>query len=441
MSRGRPGIAPASVSAYAAGSLANGVFSTVPTILLLYFCTEILRMPAAWAGLAVFAPKACAVVWDPLVGTWSDHARTRIGRRRPFMAVGAFGMPIAFAALFWAPVTGAMACFAWVTTSYFVLAGFYSLFAVPYSAVPAEISADPEVRARLVGWRMTASMIGVLVGAAIAPLLVQHFGGGRVGYAAMGWCIAAACFVAMLPPIAMLADYDLSAPRPVLPRRRIRLIDQLRLTFADSGFRRLTITFLLQLTAVGGVSATVPYLVVGIWGRAEGDVGAAMGALLVTTIVSAPVWSWLGRRRGDRPMLAVAATGYAAATIALGLAALLRSSWPTAVICFAIAGIPFSGMQVLPFTIAAHIAHAQSRIRHAEGDAGVEGVFTGVWTSIEKLGLALGPAFAALVLSATGKGGAAISGFVALVPAMLALLSVAALSIRDRAGARLESAT
>ncbi|MCW6529060.1 MFS transporter [Sphingomonas sp. MMSM20] len=433
-------IAPAGVGAYAMGSLANGVFSTVPTILLLYFCTEILRMPAAWAGLAVFIPKAWAVVWDPFVGTWSDRTRSRFGRRRPFMMIGAIGVPIAFAALFWAPVTGATARFAWVAVSYFALAGFYSLFAVPYSAVPAEISANPEVRARLVGWRMTASMIGVLVGAAVAPVLVEHFGGGRVGYAAMGGCIAAGCFVAMIPPIAMLADHDAAARPSAAGERRPRLIDQLRLAFADPGFRWLAITFLLQLTAVGAVSATVPYLVVGTWGRAEGEVGAAMGALLVATILSAPVWSWLGRRRGDRAMLMLAAVGYAGAAIALGLAALLHSSWPTAVICFAVAGIPFAGIQVLPFTIAAHTAHAQSAIRHAEGSAGVEGAFTGVWTSIEKLGLALGPAFAALVLSATGRGAAAIAGFVAVVPPALALLSIGVLSIRDRAGTRLEPA-
>ena len=42
-----------SVSLYALGSLGTGVFSTVPTILLLYYCTETLGLPAAWAALAV----------------------------------------------------------------------------------------------------------------------------------------------------------------------------------------------------------------------------------------------------------------------------------------------------------------------------------------------------------------------------------------------------
>ncbi|MDP1293765.1 hypothetical protein Q6296_28510, partial [Klebsiella variicola] len=61
MSRARPpapALSRGEAAAYAVGSFANGVFSTVPTVLLLSFCTETRGVPAAWAAAAVFAPKA-----------------------------------------------------------------------------------------------------------------------------------------------------------------------------------------------------------------------------------------------------------------------------------------------------------------------------------------------------------------------------------------------
>src|SRR5258708_39871365 len=88
------------LTGYALGAFGTGVFSTVPTVLLLYFCTETLAMPPALAAAAVFLPKLWAVVWDPMVGIWSDRTRTRIGRRRPFLLAGGAGVSLAFLALF-----------------------------------------------------------------------------------------------------------------------------------------------------------------------------------------------------------------------------------------------------------------------------------------------------------------------------------------------------
>lgn len=422
-------ISRGATGAYAVGSLANGVFSTVPTVLLLYFCTETLGIPPAWAAIILFVPKAWAIFWDPFVGNWSDRTRSRFGRRRPFLFAGAIGLPLAFAALFAAPVAGAVNGFLWASGCYFLLATFYSLFAVPYSAVPAEITPDADSRGRLVGWRMTASMGGVLAGAGVAPALVAYYGGGRTGYAAMGLVVAAACLIAMIGPIGMLRRHDLATlvergPAERGSRPQEGLVAQLRLAMANAGFRRLACAFLLQLTAVGAVSAAAPYLVTGAFGRPERDIGVALGAMLLATILSAPFWSRLGRRFGERRMLAVAALGYAAAAMVVGGAAWLHAPWGIAIACFVSAGAPFAGLQVMPFTLAAHIAHAESAGRRAGGESGIEGVFTGIWTSTEKLGLALGPALTALILSLTGKAGSAVAGFVAFVPALLALASL-----------------
>src|SRR5580693_975588 len=91
------------VVSYSLGSFGTGVFSTVPAVLLLYYCTNIVHLPALWAAAIVFVPKVWAILWDPLVGAWSDRASGPFGRRRPFLAVGAAGVAAAFFALFSPP--------------------------------------------------------------------------------------------------------------------------------------------------------------------------------------------------------------------------------------------------------------------------------------------------------------------------------------------------
>ena len=256
----------AATAAYAAGSFGTGVFSTVPTILLLYFCTEVLGLPAQWATAIVFVPKVWSIGWDPFVGAWSDRTSTRIGRRRPFLIAGTIGVTLSFIAVFSPPALGSAALGAWMMAAYFLLATLYSLFAVPYVAIPAEIGHDATVRVRLVSARMVVAMIGVLTGAGFAPFLVEAAGGGRHGYSAMSLWIAAACAVAMSVPLTMLRGRDLPRGTSVDGVHQ-RISSNLFAALHEPRFVRFCAAYLLQLTAVGVISSVTPYLVTKIFGR------------------------------------------------------------------------------------------------------------------------------------------------------------------------------
>lgn len=88
---------------YGLGSLCTGTFATVPGLILLYYLTDVLAVPAAVAGAAVFLPKAWDVLINPLVGAVSDRSRLSGGPRRPFLLIGACTLPPLFALLFAAP--------------------------------------------------------------------------------------------------------------------------------------------------------------------------------------------------------------------------------------------------------------------------------------------------------------------------------------------------
>lgn len=418
----------ANVLAYAAGSFGTGVFSTVPTVLLLYFCTEILDIAPAWAAVLVVAPKLWSIVWDPFVGAWSDRTVTSLGRRRPFLIAGTVGVAVSFVAVFSPPSLEPAGLLIWTSVSYFALATLYSLFAVPYVALPAQLGQQPEERARLVTWRMAVVMIGVLAGAGVAPMIVEAAGGGRGGYAVMSVVIAVACAAAMAGPILMLRGRD-----PVAARREgsaPALRSQLATALRHRRFRLLIAAYLAQLTATGAVSAAMPYLVTKALGRSEGDIGVAMIAMLGATTLAVPLWAVVGRRWGESRALAGAAALFAVVATGVGAASLAGWSWSSALVLFAIAGLPLGGMQVLPFTLVAHLVHAEA------GEGGDEGVFTGVWTATEKLGLALGPSLTGLALVVAANEVRGLALFVIVGPGLLALASLPFLA---RAGADRET--
>jgi glycoside/pentoside/hexuronide:cation symporter, GPH family len=332
------------------------------------------------------------------------------------MITGTIGMVAAFVLLFNVPVLPLWSTIAWVGVSYFALATLYSMFAVPYTAIPPEISSDRSTLARLVSWRMMLVMIGILAGAAGAPNLVQAGGGGLAGYGVMGWSIGGLCLIAMSLPLIMLRGRDRPGLAPTDNAQRSKLVADIVATMKNVNFRKLSLAFLLQATAFGAFSAIIPYAVTKGLGKSDADIGIALGAYLLTTIFAVPLWSFLGKKIGLRSALISAACAYGISASSIGLMILLQPSWPIALTIMAFAGIPFAGLQVLPFTMVGDL------IREEAADA--EGRFSGIWTAVEKLGLAFGAVLVGQTIDLS-QGGMAIgiATFLCVIPVSLCLIS------------------
>jgi GPH family glycoside/pentoside/hexuronide:cation symporter len=73
-----------------------------------------LGMNPALAGLLAALPRLTDAITDPLMGYISDNTRTRWGRRRPYIFVGAIAVGIAFALLWQLPPGKSESWYFWV---------------------------------------------------------------------------------------------------------------------------------------------------------------------------------------------------------------------------------------------------------------------------------------------------------------------------------------
>jgi glycoside/pentoside/hexuronide:cation symporter, GPH family len=378
--------------AFCAGAVGSGILSTVPSVLLLYYCTEIAGISAAWAAVVLFLPKVLALLIDPAVGRVFDGAAGSQRSRLAIMTVGTILMVVAFKLTFSAPHPGAIV---WTMASYALLSFGFSVYMVCHVAMPALYIDNHDARTKWVGWRMMAAFVGILLGAAGAPALVEQAGGGIKGYASMATTLSIVCLVVACGAIWSLAHMPL----------KTKAKDQVEPGFMASltyiarapGPRALLLGYLSMLTAIGVVTSSLPYLIVKIAGRAEAEVGAALGILLVAGIASAPVWTWIGTKISVVRGMMLASLGYALSVIVLGVCVAIHAPWTYQLVAFLLVGIPFAGLQVLPYTACAHMARAEAQ----SGGPG-EAMMAGIWTATEKLGLASGPAATGLLISLNG---------------------------------------
>lgn len=413
--------------AYAAGSVGTGIYSTVPGILLLYYMTQALGLPVILASLVILIPKAAIILLDPLIGSWSDGLKSRHGRRRPFLLAGGLTSGATFVALFsLPPLASDTATAAVIGALYFLASASYSLFAVPYVAMPAEMTASAERRSVIISLRIGFVFAGILAGAALAPVLVEAFGGGRSAYSQMAICLAALSTAAMLVTVFGAPNQSadpVHSPAPAL-RTGLRVFGFLPWTLALTAYA-------LAMTAAGTASAAAPYFVVLALGRPEGDVALVFACQILVCIAGMLVWPHLVNRAGAARTLAFGCVLSAAG--ALAFSTVVEGSGTAHLgLVSAFNGIGLGGVQVAGFALLAQVTRQLNL--HMSGRH--EGLVTGLWTASEKLALAAGPALCALTLSSggfeaqTGRDslppsalGAAATAFT-LVPAAILLIPV-----------------
>jgi Na+/melibiose symporter-like transporter len=347
------------------------------------------------------------------------------------MLAGGVTLPPLFVLVFAGPGSPPGLAAGWVALTFLLAATAYGCFQVPYVAQPAEITDDPGERSTLMSWRVAALALGILVAGAGAPAVVDDFGGGRGGYLAM------AVFVAALLALGMLGAVAGTRRAPTLTQVRSegRLLVTLRLAWASRPFRVLLVGFVVQALGIGVMLAGVPY-----YSRQVLDDAAAgtllFGALVGPAILVMPLWLRVSRRLGKRTGLLASSALFA---VAAGLLAVVPAGGTgVAVALVVLVGIGYAGMQMFPLAMLPDVIAADET---ASGERRA-GVFTGVWTAAETLGLAVGPGLLGLLLAVAGyvsstgdevvaqPEGAVLAvrlGF-SVVPALLVLLSLPVLA-------------
>jgi glycoside/pentoside/hexuronide:cation symporter, GPH family len=286
-------------------------------------------VPPELIGWAISLPRVLDALLDPLLGYWSDQARTRWGRRRPFILGGALALGLAMMLLWLPPAdTG------WshrTLAVYFLGASLlyyaaYSIFLVPYRALGLELTSDYHERTRLQAWGM---MIGLIGGLGIPWLykLALVFGGATGGgTAAPDAIINGARWVGIAVGLLILVSCALPAifcretPGPAATTARLSLGRALAATLRNRPFlHMLGMNFCAILAMFAPVTAAllvnIYYLFAGDQQAAATLVGylgmAQMFGSLAGVPVNTALSGQLGKRAAALIALAVAATGYA----------------------------------------------------------------------------------------------------------------------------------
>ena len=355
--------------------------------------TDILAIPPALAGLAVFIPKAWVIVFDPVMGRISDHTQSRWGRRRPFILAGALGCGVGFYFLFDVPAFDTVAARAiYMTVMFTLVSTAFSVFSVPYLANAGELAPTYRGRTTIMAYRIVFQSIGILIGIGMIKYLVEWGGGGLAGYTFMGAVLSVICMLTMLSP------FFVTRRRPIetVSAPTASLNVQVRTAIKNKPYMILATATILYWVAASCVYAGLPYV---FDYTILGSAGLLFDMALYMALagfVAIPCWTWLAGRIGKKPTYYISMLAYCVVML----------SWLTAepgqdlhvigrviLVGLTNTGLLMTAVAKLPDTI--EYDHIQTGMRR-------EGIFSGFWMAIEKAGNALGALVVGIILSLMG---------------------------------------
>ena len=135
--------------AYGLGAVANNLLGGAIGYMSIVLNVG-LGMNPALVGTLQAIPRFWDALADPVMGFVSDNTRSRYGRRRPYILIGAILVGLSFAVMWQLPAGHSEKFYFWVFLgSSIVFYTFYTVFAAPWVALGYEMTPDYHERTRL----------------------------------------------------------------------------------------------------------------------------------------------------------------------------------------------------------------------------------------------------------------------------------------------------
>src|SRR5271165_4433006 len=148
---------------YGVGDTASHFVWDMVGFWLLFFYTDVYKIPAAAAGTIMLIARFWDMGIDPVIGIISDRTQTRWGKFRPYILFGAIPYAVLAILTFTTPNLGETGKIIYAGATYVLLMTAYAAVNLPYSSLAAVMTSDTYERAGLNQYRFICAFVGQLV--------------------------------------------------------------------------------------------------------------------------------------------------------------------------------------------------------------------------------------------------------------------------------------
>jgi GPH family glycoside/pentoside/hexuronide:cation symporter len=248
------------------------------------------RVPVASYGLVMFALYVLHAIAAPPIGYFSDHTRSRWGRRLPFMFLSTLPLLVFFVLLWTPPAPGTSA---WNLVYLGIIALLYrltfSLHQIPYQALLPELALTERPRTRMSAWYAGFQLAGMVLGGLAGPMIEN-----------LGYVRATLIYASVMLPLLYLPLFVLRERpgRQIAVSERLDFWQSLSITLRNRAFLFFVTARTLCWSALTLIQMTIPFIVTEICQLTKSDTLSFYIPTVLTSLACYPLVTWLSGRVG-----------------------------------------------------------------------------------------------------------------------------------------------
>ncbi|MDA3854285.1 MAG: MFS transporter [Bacteroidales bacterium] len=307
--------------AFGAGNLVNNLLPGALGIFMFFLVTAF-GMDPFLAGLLGGLPRILDAITDPIMGYISDNTRSKYGRRRPYIFLGAILSGVLFAVLWQLDPEKTMMYNFW----YFLIFSMIyiignTIFSAPLIGLGYEMTSDYAERTRLMGLSQTIGQLAWMIVPWFWIIIADPdiFETQVIGVQRLSIIVGAACMSLGILPAIFCKGLDSTKMEGLSPiklkslwRTIVDLVKSIGKMFKNMSFVRLCGATFLVFNGYQLVSSFSYFIIVyymydgvaaaaGIWPPLFSSVGALISAVIVIPIVT-----YLSNKYGKRKAFIIA---------------------------------------------------------------------------------------------------------------------------------------
>lgn len=377
---------------YGLGDWGTSAATAARNIFWLFYLVSVVGLQSEQAGLIILIGRVWDSINDPLVGTLSDRANTKWGRRRPFLLYGAVPFGLTFFLLFYVPpIESDRLLTIYYAAAFLLFDTMYTIINVPYAALTPELTTDYDERSSLAGWRIATAILAALIAGATFRLLAEDvIAKGLIDTMGVenalqaGYTITAALWSVTLILSPLILFFNIEEPESVARETEpIRPIKMFVEVYKNRPFRLAAAIYLLSFTAADIVVSVFVWFLVFYVGVANGFDSLVLGLVLGVAFITMPITVRLMRKFGKR-------TAYMATMALYSVVLLIMSQIPPGgqvqvLVAALFAGFGFGAANVIPWAMVADVVD----VDELNTGRRREGIYAGYMVFLRKLATAL----------------------------------------------------
>ncbi len=390
---------------WGAGALGAAVLMNSVSVLIVYYLARIVGMESWIAGLLLSLGRILDAANDPFMGWLSDRTPEKYGgRRRPYLVIGAVLSAVAILIIFNVPFRGSgIEVIAYVLFTLIFFGIGYTVFNVPFIAMPAEMTTDYHERSSIHSYRVIFASIGMMIAFAGSGILLGWLSdttdaAGVQVNTAEDYAILSMIFGSIIL-VSMLIAWRGTRTARITHRstKQIPGKEQLASFFANKSFLTIIGVKASQLIAVYASQTATFFMVVEVLRRSSSQMALISIPMVIVSIISAPLLVRFSKRFGKRIGYMTSALFTCASYLSWIVSDPGEPEFMLA-IRGAILGVGFAGNVMFAMSMITDAIELDS----IKTGMNREGMYTAAFSFVEKSAGALGPAMVGAALSVAG---------------------------------------